>query len=106
MHSISKEYLNLSKYIENFNSALPFPHLILDNFLNKNFYNEISNNLNQMGIGEKFNSDVEKNKWISRNSKLPDKIREVISDLNSTHWINELTKLSNIGQLFGTRVGN
>ena len=82
MNTISEKYHDISMYSEDFKKALPFPHIVFDDFLNNDIYKNISQNLNKMGAGEKFDSQVEKNKWISRNSKLPDSLKRVISAVN------------------------
>jgi hypothetical protein len=105
---INQKYLNLEKYKESFQKNKPFPHIILDNFLSDSFYSELQIGINEINHdkGKKFESDFEKNKWISANSKLPIKIKEIIDALNSDKWVKNLSYLSNIENIFSTNVGN
>ena len=52
MKIISEKYKNLEKYDSDFRIAKPFPHIILDNFLDESFFQ----NLNV----EKIRTDKEK----------------------------------------------
>ena len=56
--------------------------------------------------GKKFSSEVEKNKWVSKNTDLPNKIKLIVDSLNSEKWIKNLSKLVNIENIFSTKVGN
>ena len=105
---INQEYLNLEQYKESFHKNKPFPHIVLDNFLEHDFFSDLEIDAREINHidGRKFSTDFEKNKWISANSKLPIKIKEIIDTLNSQQWVKNLSKLSNIQNVFSTRVGN
>ncbi len=108
MQIINKKYLNLNKLRKSFHDGKPFPHLILDNFLTQNFFKKLNlegfNTLKKQG--KNFNTDLEKNKWISKNSQLPKQIKLIINELNKKEWINNLSRLSKIDNLFSTKVSN
>lgn len=108
MQIINQKYHDLNNYSEQFLSNKPYPYLIMDNFLDQKYY-EILNNENskiKYENGKSFDNQIEKNKWISKNTELPNKIKEIISTLNSELWIENLKKLTKIGTLFSTEVGN
>lgn len=108
MQIINKKYLNLSKLRKSFHGGKPFPHLILDNFLTQNFFKKLNlggfNTLRKQG--KNFNTNFEKNKWISKNSQLPKQIKLIINELNKKEWIYNLSQLSKIDSLFSTKVSN
>ena len=47
MNIINPKYLNLEYKKEEFLSNKPFPYLILDNFLEKNYYKELDSKLSK-----------------------------------------------------------
>lgn len=108
MQIINQKYHNLSSYSEEFLKNSPFPYLILDNFLDENFYKFLNNESEKINYqnGKSFTNELEKNKWISKNTQLPKRIKEIISVLNSEQWIQNLQNLTKIKTLFGTQVGN
>ena len=108
MQIINKKYLKLKNFKRKFHSGYPFPYLILDDFLTKNFFNKlnIQNQKTLKNKGKKFHTDFEKNKWISKNTQLPQMIKLIITELNKKKWINNLSQLSMINKLFSTKVSN
>tara|TARA_B100000767_G_C19586333_1_gene459502 strand:- start:6 stop:239 length:234 start_codon:yes stop_codon:yes gene_type:complete len=75
MEIINQKYKSLSKLKNDFFSASPFPHIILDDFLDKEYFEALTETLLQnhdIVMGKNFTSDVESNKSISSNSQLPD----------------------------------
>ncbi len=108
MQIINQKYNDLTSYSVQFFNNKPFPYLILDSFLEEKFYDELNNESSKINNnkGKSFTNEVEKNKWISKNTQLPNKVREIITELNSRSWIDNLKKLTNIDTLFGTEVGN
>jgi len=42
MKIISEKYKNLKKYNSDFRIAKPFPHIILDNFLDESFFQKLN----------------------------------------------------------------
>lgn len=108
MDIINKKYLDLKDFKKNFHNSLPFPHIVVDNFLSKEFYEnlDIEHNNTYQDNGKKFQTDFEKNKWISKNTELPIKIKMIIDELNDEKWIKNLSKLSTIDSVFSTKTGN
>ncbi len=108
MQIINKKYLKLNNFKKKFHNGNPFPYLVLDDFLTKNFFNKLNiENQNQFSKkGKEFQTEFEKNKWISKNAKLPKKIKIIINELNKKKWINNLSNLSMIDNLFSTKVSN
>ena len=105
---INSNYLDLDKFKEKFHNNKPYPHIVIDNFLSKEFFSEIEMDTNKIDHknGKKFLTDLEKNKWISKNTFLPKKIKLIIDELNKDYWIENLSKLSKINNVFSTQVGN
>ena len=108
MNFINKKFYDLKNFKEIFDKNLPFPHIVIDNFLSQEFYENL--NLDKKNINEKngkqFETDFEKNKWIKKNKKLPNKIKMIINELNSELWTKKLSELSNIESVFATKIGN
>ena len=69
MKIINKKYYNLERFSKNFKDAKPYPHLVLDNFLIDTFFNDLKldNYTVRQKNGRSFNTDLEKNKWTSKN---------------------------------------
>ena len=108
MSIINKRYENLSPYLSSFVNAKPYPHIILDNFLDNDFFSNLD--LEKMNInhekGRTFDSDIEKNKWASKNEKLSNSLKQIIDELNSKSFLENLYNLSHIKDLFSTTEGN
>ncbi len=99
---INKNYLNLSKFQENFRSGKPFPFLILDNFFEKKFFEQISKDLENRKskvFGKEFDTSVEKNKIINLNKQLPKTIEQILKILTSETWVKNLRILSGVDDL-------
>lgn len=105
---LNKKYLNLCDYQKEFSNAKPYPHIVLDNFIDENLYTSITNDfeLIDRSTGKNFNSSVEDKKWISKNTELPNNIRLLIDYLNSDDFVKNLSNLTGLKELFSTRVGN
>ncbi len=106
MKVISTKYHDLSKFKAEFLSSMPFPHLILDNFLDEEFFQKISASQKSLTTGKSFNTLVEEKKWISLNSDLPGAVSEVVNALNSEEWKNNMESLCSLPQLEVTDLGN
>ena len=108
MQIINKKYKDLTIYKDDFKSGLPFPHLILDNFLDENFFEKID--VDEIKRNQKegliFNTDIEKNKWTSKNTKLNKNISQIVNELYKKEFIENLSKLTQIKELFSTNAGN
>ena len=108
MNIINKKYRDLEFYINEFKQAKPFPHIILDNFLDESFFqNLVVENINlNKKEGSSFNTDIETNKWTSKNVELSENISRIVDTLYTSKFIGELAKLSGIKDLFSTNSGN
>ena len=56
--------------------------------------------------GRTFDSDIEKNKWASKNERLSNSLKQIIDELNSKSFLENLYNLSHIKDLFSTTEGN
>lgn len=108
MDILNKKYKDLGKYSNEFMLAKPYPHLVLDNFLNENFFLslDIENFNKDPKRGKTFNTNIEKNKWISKNNELSNNLKQIIDTLNSSEFVDNLQNLSKIKELFSTTEGN
>jgi hypothetical protein len=99
---INQLYKNLDKYKKTFFHAEPFPHLVLDEFIDPSLFADLTRILktSEIVLGKHFNSGVEMNKGISLNTKLPEKLKEIINYLNSENWVENLSKLTEIHDIF------
>ena len=63
MQIINQKYHNLSSYSEEFLKNSPYPYLILDNFLDENFYKFLNNENEKINYqnGKSFTNELEKN---------------------------------------------
>ena len=108
MNIINKKYYNLEQFSKNFKNAKPYPHLVLDNFLIDPFFKNLNlenYKLNQNN-GRSFNTDLEKNKWTSKNEILSKNLKLIIDELNKKEFLENLYKLTGITDLFSTTEGN
>lgn len=108
MTIINNEHYNLENKKEIFLSNKPFPHIQLKNFFKEEFFLKFSKtkiNIDK-NKGKFFASQFENKKWISKNSELPTLTAEIINELNSPLWVENLKKLSGINTLFATTAGN
>ena len=101
---ISKN-LNTKILKESFINAKPFPFVIIDNFLEEDYYQEIYKNLDMFyrerdkQKGVQYNSIVEKNKWGSYGMQMPDVMINLFNDLKSENmfkFLNEVTGFQNL----------
>ncbi len=108
MKIINERYNDLSKFSSNFKNQKPFPHVILDDFLDKDFFKDldvekIEVNKNK---GTNFQTDIERNKWASKNVELSETISLIVNELYKDKFVKNLQTLTNINDLFSTDVGN
>jgi hypothetical protein len=110
MSIINTIHYNLSSRQEEFFSAAPIPHIILDDFLDPDYFEKLATVLSyneSISIeGKEFNSEVERGKWISLNSSLPSHVKAIIDEMNSEEWVSNLRQLTGIDSLHPTKVGN
>lgn len=105
---INKKYQDLTYLNKEFCNAKPYPHIVLDNFIEKNIFQKITEDfeLIDRNSGKNFNSTVENKKWISKNTDLPENLKNLIDYLNSNEWVKNISSLSGLKDIFSTRVGN
>ena len=108
MKILKKKYNDLSSFNIEFKNAKPYPHIILDNFLDKFFFENLDVEKIKVNknIGANYNTDVEKKKWASKNVGLSKNISLIVSELYKKEFIKNLENLSKIKDLFSTNVGN
>ena len=108
MKIINEKYNNLEIYETDFKSAKPFPHIILDNFLDESFFQNL--NVDKIKTNKQkgllFNTEIETNKWTSKNVELNEDISKIVNELYKTNFVKNLSKLSKIKGLFSTNAGN
>jgi Rps23 Pro-64 3,4-dihydroxylase Tpa1-like proline 4-hydroxylase len=97
--------LNTRILKESFCNAKPFPFVIIDNFLEEDYYQEIYKNLDlfykerDIKKGVQYNSLVEKDKWGSYGMKMPEVMIKLFNDLKSEKmlsFLNEVTGFENL----------
>ena len=78
-----KSFYKLNKLKNKYNVTKPFPHIIIDNFLDKKYFRLIKTEIKKFDKqkGKSFNSLVEKQKWISKNTSLPKYIKLLSKNL-------------------------
>jgi Rps23 Pro-64 3,4-dihydroxylase Tpa1-like proline 4-hydroxylase len=106
---VNPSYEDLSSKSLDFFNAKPFPFIILDNFLNDDFYEFVVRDLEHqktLTMGRSFNSSLEKEKSISLNTGLPQSLKDLVDYLNNDSWVKNLSNLSRIRDLVGTKNGN
>jgi hypothetical protein len=109
MNIISERYKDLRSMSARFLEAKPFPHLVLDKFLDESFFEElckVTQAERKAESGRKFDTQHEKSKWISINDSLPERLSQLIGALNSEEWVANLQSLSGLPELVGTQCGN
>ena len=105
MDIINSDYNSLKPYTSQFVQNKPFPHILLNNFFKDEFFENINcevEKFNDKTNGKNFNSTVEKNKWISLNSRLPHILSMIIHTLNTESWLTNLEDLTKIKFLTST----
>ena len=108
MKIINDKYKDLSIYSSEFKNQSPYPHVILDDFLDRNFFNNLDVEKIEVNKekGKNFQTDIEKNKWASKNVELSESISLIVKELYKDEFVNNLRKLTDIEDLFSTDVGN
>jgi hypothetical protein len=109
MKILNQKHNNLALLKNAFFEAKPFPYIVLDNFLDDKYYEELTKILsskNRPSLGKKFKTDVEFNKAISLNSDLPVSVSDIVDELNKPYWVENLKGLTGIETLVATSNGN
>lgn len=83
----------------NFKSSSPFPHVIIDNFLDYEFFNKISEEMGHYYTenkdnGKNWNTDAENGKWGSTGLDLPENLVMLDNFLKSESFIDFLEDIS------------
>ena len=92
MNIINEKYNDLSSFNIIFKNAKPYPHIILDNFLEENFF--LNLNTESFSI-QKYRNDhldtfLERKKSNSRNVDLSYEIKKLVNELNSEKFLTNL----------------
>ncbi len=106
MNFINKKYNNLHdvavNYFDEYVSAKPFPHIVLDNFFNEDILedvlNEFPKNLDKVGVNSE--SDPQKFKfYLNDSSKFGEKTKTFFNFTNSFEFLNFINKITGIKEL-------
>ena len=109
MKVINHKHMNLNSRKKEFLNANPFPYLVIDEFLEPDYFKNLKKILNEMTSsedGRNFDTEVENKKWISLNSSLPNLIKQIIDALHADEWVNNVQNLTGIDSLITTSHGN
>ena len=108
MKILNEIYNDLSELNFKFENAKPYPHVVLDNFLNKEFFEnlDVEKIIANKDAGTNFQTDIEKNKWASKNVELSKNISLIVNELYKSDFIKNLEKLCRIENLFSTNLGS
>lgn len=109
MNIISNKHMTIGDCRGDFLAAEPFPHIVLDDFLEDEFFISLKNDFKDKANsvnGKKFDTVVEGKKWISLNSSLPESIKSIVDVLNSDVWVDNMRALTGISSLISTDYGN
>jgi len=99
---LNKKYENLDSiavdYYDSYVTADPFPHIVFDNFFNKETLNEILNEFpNELDkVGAKFDTNKEKKSFTNNPDRLSSKTNEFFNFTNSHKFISFINKLSGL----------
>ena len=109
MTVINSKHLNLKDKKVDFFKSLPFPHIVLDDFLDIDFFEGLKGTLDRLDEstgGKNFDSIVEEKKWISLNTSLPNIVKEIVDAFHTDDWVNNMCNLTGIDTLIATPNGN
>ena len=86
------------QYRDEFVNAKPFPHLVIDNFLDPKILDEVLNAFPQKDELDfyKYENQLERKLAFDQVSKLPDPIYNILTQMNSAVFISFLEKLTGI----------
>jgi hypothetical protein len=103
--------INYSAFNKDFKNTFlnnkPFPFIVLDNFLNINFFNDVTNSIsnNTTQLNKKFNTSLEK-KSISLNSQIPSLVKDLVAELSSDKWVAFIKELTGMQDIFPADIDN
>jgi hypothetical protein len=106
---INSRYHNLREFSNKFKDASPFPFVVLDDFLNIEYFSQLVSELEfpQDDVGGKiFSTNFESDKWISKNAGLPQILLGLIEGLNAKEWIDNLKSLTGLPAILPSVCGN
>lgn len=92
----------LAALSEQYQSANPYPHIVLENFLNPQVLDECINEFNKLNASDgwiNYTHYNEKKKGLNKLDLLPAAIKETINELNSPEFLTFLSKLTGINNL-------
>jgi Rps23 Pro-64 3,4-dihydroxylase Tpa1-like proline 4-hydroxylase len=96
------ELPNPNKYCEQYLSAVPFPHVVLDDFLTKELVAELNHEIATIPdeVWEQADHKAQTNKrWLSDFSKLPVKVQDVVQFFHTSPGLDWLRRLTRIEEL-------
>jgi hypothetical protein len=99
--SLSRLKTTLSNDHVTFSNNFPFPHIILDSFLNEEIANAALNQFPKVGKQEwiRYLHYNEKKFGLNKYDQLPETIKQLIQELNSKPFLDYLSSLSGIDNL-------
>lgn len=104
MNYLNLNYNKLENYAlenkENYVSAKPFPHIVIDNFFNNDLLNNVINEFpkNLDKIGNKFENKVERKLSLNKSHLLSNNTNNFLNFLNSQIFLNFLQNLTDIDE--------
>ena len=104
MNYLNLNYNELENYAlenkENYLSAKPFPHIVIDNFFNNDLLNNVINEFpkNLDKIGNKFENKVERKLSLNKSHLLSNNTNNFLNFLNSQIFLNFLQNLTDIDE--------
>lgn len=92
----------LDKISRDYQEGYPYPHIVLDNFLNAETLDQCADEFKRLNENEgwiNYTHFNEKKKGLNKINLLPTAIRDVIQELNSENFLQFLRKLTGIPSL-------
>ena len=91
----------INKFNKDFKSLKPFPHIIIDNFLNEKFAHKLLNHftINKNWINYSFVNNFKKYGFNDR-KKMNKELNLLFNSLGSKKFLNEIYKITDINRLF------
>ena len=104
MKHVFKENFNLTSleaYFKEFSSNTPFPHFVIDNFLNENSANKVLNNFQITGKWTNLSLVNNYKKFLLNDRKFMDNnCNEIIEELGSKEFIEKLSRCTGLKNIF------
>jgi len=92
---------NIKKYNHKYNNSIPFPYIVIDNFLNKKFAKLLLNSfeINSDWINYSFVNNFKKYGFNNR-KKMNKELNNLFNSLATTKFVSKLKKITSINGLF------